>query len=167
MREIELCDLVVDQLFADYGMPGFASEAASFGKPVVIGGYAATYWHEVNPNGVILPTHFVDPDEVKQTIRQLILDPSALKMSSLAHREFIENTWEASRVAERYLRIVNGEKIDEWLVFPESIIYVQGCGVRKERIIDVIKEIIENFGFESLHLDDKPNLKKNIEDFLK
>lgn len=167
INEIELCDLVVDQLFADYGMPGFASEAAAFGKPVVIGGYAATYWQEAESNRVNLPTHFVTPDEVRQTIRQLILDPVALERSSRAHRDFIENKWEASIVAEKYMQIAKGENIDGWFVNPESINYIQGCGVREERIISIIREIIEKYGWGGLQLEDKPQLKQMLLEYIR
>ena len=38
MDEMKRCDIVVDQMFADYGMPGLATEAACLGKPRLIAG---------------------------------------------------------------------------------------------------------------------------------
>ena len=44
IAELEKCDFIVDQLYSDTPMSGFATEAAFFGKTAVVGGYG---WQEV------------------------------------------------------------------------------------------------------------------------
>jgi len=44
LEELGKCDFVIDQAFADYGMAGFATEAAWFGKTAVVGGYQSELW---------------------------------------------------------------------------------------------------------------------------
>ena len=39
MKEIELCDFIVDELYSDSFAAVFAMEAVALGKPVIVGGY--------------------------------------------------------------------------------------------------------------------------------
>ena len=165
LDEINRCDIVVDQVYADYGMPGFASEAAAHGRPVVIGGYAACFWKTRQPNGVSLPTHFVMPGEMKEILRRLIVDRHYREESGRVHQQFVVETWEASLVAERYLRLIRGEDLSAWYVDPQEIDYVEGCGASDERVRRVVKSLIERFGPEGLQLTDKPKLVRRFEEF--
>jgi len=68
------CDFVVDQLYADYGMPGFAVEAAWFGKPTVIAGYAGDIWQELLTADETPPTCYCKPAELESAIEKMIID---------------------------------------------------------------------------------------------
>ena len=165
LRELDNCDIVVDQIYADYGMPGFASEAAAYGRPVVIGGYAAPLWNEAQPDNKSFPTHYVVPKEIKANIRRLIVDPIFRKESGCLHRRFIEENWTASLVAERYIRLIRGEIPSSWLVEPKEIRYVYGCGISEKRVQGMIRGLIDRFGKEGLQLADKPELVERFEEF--
>lgn len=163
LDELIKCDIVIDQLYADYGMPGFASEAASFGKPVVIGGYAADYWHSHTSFGRELPTHYVDPESVKDTVRQLIVDKEFRRISGLRHRSFIERSWNAQDVANRYIKMIKGQAEMSWFVDPDTITYVYGCGVEKECLKKYLESYISKFHISGLKLQDKPELASKFE----
>lgn len=165
LRELDNCDIVVDQVYADYGMPGFASEAAAYGRPVVIGGYAAPLWNREHPNDIHLPTHYVVPEEVKGVIRRLIVDPRFREESGCVHRRFVEENWTASLVAERYIRLIKGEILPSWLVDSKKILYVHGCGISEKRVRDMIRGLIDRFGNEGLQVTDKPDLVRRFEEF--
>lgn len=165
LRELDNCDIVIDQIYADYGMPGFASEAAAYGRPVVIGGYAAPFWNREQPDGMSLPTHYVLPGEIKEIIRRLIIDPRFRAESSVAHRRFVEKNWTTSLVAERYIRLIKGEIPSSWFVNPREIRYVHGCGISEMRLRGMIRELIDRFGPEGLQLADKKELVQRFEKF--
>lgn len=164
LRELAACDIVFDQMFADYGMPGFASEAAAYGKPVVIGGYAADEWNLECPNGVRLPTHYVLPGDIKRILRGLIVDSQFRDESGRIHRHFVEETWEAAVVAERYIKLIEGEDHSSWMVDPQEIRYVLGCGVSEEQVRNILHGMITRFGTGSLQLSDKPELVQKFKE---
>lgn len=165
LDELDRCDIVVDQVYADYGMPGFASEAAAHGRPVLIGGYAACFWNSEQPNGVRLPTHYVMPGDMKETLHRLIVDRSYREESGRIHQRFVAETWEASLVAERYLQLIRGADLSAWYVDPLGIEYVEGCGASEERVRQAVRNLIERFGPEGLQLADKPKLVRRFEEF--
>ena len=49
LEQLARCDFIIDQLYADFPMPGFATEAAWFGKPAVTAGYALDLWKRTLP----------------------------------------------------------------------------------------------------------------------
>ena len=52
LAELARCDFVIDQLYSDYPLPGLATEAAWFGKPTVVGGYAQ---YAIRPARLLVP----------------------------------------------------------------------------------------------------------------
>lgn len=162
---LEQCDLVVDQMFADYGMPGLATEASWFGRPTVIAGYAAEFWPKELPIEALPPTYYCLPGDFSDAVRRLVGDGELRKQLGAKARCFVETQWAPERVAERYLMIAYGDAPEEWLVNPCDIRYVHGCGLIEKDVRATVRELIEAHGVEALMLSDKPALERRFVEF--
>jgi hypothetical protein len=159
-RELDACDIVVDQAYSDTPMPTLASEAAWRAKPTVIGGYA---WQETarftNPQGNP-PTLQCEPDELTAAIERLIVDPALRASYGQAAHAFVAHHWRADRVAERFVRIMESAPEPSWLVDPRTLRYVWGAGMSRELVAKTIAAVLERHGPQALLLDDKPELRR-------
>lgn len=162
LEELARTDLVVDQLYADYGMPGFAVEAAWFGKPVVIGGYAAGLWERLLPPEARPPTQYCHPSDVERAIEALATDALARRTLGLRARAFVETRWSPREVASRYLRIAAGDVPAEWLRDPRTIDYWQGAGLPEDRVRALIRAFVDEGGPGALEVADKPELEREL-----
>jgi glycosyltransferase involved in cell wall biosynthesis len=158
LYELERCDFVVDQLYSDTPMAGFATEAAWHGKPAVVGGYGLEKLRGYVPEGMWPPSKTCNPDQVEQAIEEMILDVAQRHRLGQEAQRFVREKWSAEEVAKRYLRLIKGDIPDEWWVDPLSIIYVEGTkheALSKESIRDVVN----HFGVEALQLSHRPDLE--------
>ena len=71
IEEIKKADLIIDQMYADYAMPGLATESAWYGKPVLICGYAVDDWQNWMQSGDLPPTCFIHPDELDDALYEV------------------------------------------------------------------------------------------------
>ncbi|MDQ3248941.1 MAG: hypothetical protein M3Q45_06980, partial [Chloroflexota bacterium] len=62
------CDFVIDQLYSDTPMAGFAAEAAFYAKPVVVGGYGWAQLENELPADCVPPTLRCHPDHIEQAV---------------------------------------------------------------------------------------------------
>lgn len=164
MAELARCDFCVDQVYADYGMPGFATEAAWMGKAVVIGGYARELWARYLPRDAIPPTHYCAPDEIEQGIEKLAVDHEFRGDLARRARRFVETHWSARAIAEKYVRIARGDVPAEWLVDPREIRYWHGACLPESRARELIGGVVGEGGVPALQLADKPELERWILD---
>jgi glycosyltransferase involved in cell wall biosynthesis len=156
---LKACDIVLDQCYADYGMPGFATEAAWYGKPVIIGGYAVDLWRALLPPECVPPTLYCEPDDLAQAIETLVLDPAQRHALGIAARQFVETQWHPSRIAQRYVALLAGTAPDEWLFDPLQIRYWQGCCLEASQARALIHQVVQTGGLQALQLADKPALE--------
>jgi hypothetical protein len=154
------CDIVIDQLYADYGMASFATEAAWFGKPVIVGGYPADLWSSWLPAESLPPTVYIHPDALKSTLVRLIEHPEERRAIGDRLNQFVENQWSTYQVASRYCQLVAGDIPADWWVDPQSIRYWQGCCLKDDTARQLIGHMIALGGVQSLCLSDKPDLEK-------
>lgn len=164
IEEILKADIVVDQLYSDTPMAGFATEAAFFGKPVIVGGYfslAAANWI---PKGMMPPTVFVHPDDFEDELEKLIVCKELREKVGKACQKFVREKWSIDAVARRIDLIISGHVSDDWWVTPESLNYVDGGAISFERRVGIVREIYERFGEGAFFLDDKPALLKQLLD---
>jgi len=159
------CDFIVDQLYSTTPMPGFVAEAASFGKPAVICGYFHDQIHKISPPGKIPPSYFCHPAEIEDAIKKLVTDREfRLELGKKAH-EFVLEHWNVKKVAERYLKVINGYIPEDWFFDPRENSYVQGACMPEYRAQKAVKSLIATYGKEALLLDDKPELEKKFIEF--
>lgn len=165
IRELSECDFVIDQAFSDLPLPTFATEAASFGKPAVISGYYALHIHDDYEAGFIPPSLYCHPDEIELHIELLIVDPEYRSQLGKKAEAFVKGHWTPKKVAERYLQVIDGTIPDIFLFDPNTTTYVQGYGLPEEQSKEIISNMIEEFGIESLCLSDKPELEEKFRNY--
>jgi len=161
------CDFVVDQLYSDTPLAGFATEAAFFGKPAVVGGYYADYiWNDV-PLDYIPPSEYVHPGNLEQAIEKLIVNEKYREKLGKKARHFAESYLKPELVATRYLRLINDDAPDEWYCDPNTIQYLHGAGLSEQHGKEMVASMIREGGLKSLCLEDKPELEKLFLEFSK
>ncbi len=165
LAEIAKCSFVVDQLYSDTPLASFATEAAYYGKPAVIGGYYADYVQRDVPAQYIPPSAYCHPAKIEESIEKLVRDEDYRKELGRQAKAYVRSNWSPRKVAERYLRLINGDIPGDWYYDPENIDYLFGVGLPENRAKELIRKMVEHSGSESLKLADKPNLLKKILQF--
>jgi glycosyltransferase involved in cell wall biosynthesis len=155
MEELAACDFVIDQLYSDTPMAGFAMEAAMFGKPAVVGSYAADLLATHREAWSLPPSVCVHPDAVEAAIERLLLDPVERNRVGRAAQDFVRTQWSLDAVAARYQRLLEGDVPDAWIVQPDFS-YVHGCGLPEARARHVVRQMIDAGGVASLDLAHAP-----------
>lgn len=160
LKEIQKCDLVVDELYSDTPMATFAAEAACFGKPALVGGYgfndlkkwvSPKYWP---------PSVLCNPSDLKSSLKKLILNPSICREVGAKAKIFIEKNWSLKNVAKNYLNILEEEIPDEWHFNPFEVFYLHGCGIQEKELKRRLRLIIDKKGVSFLKLQHNPSLEK-------
>lgn len=165
LEEIAKSDFVIDQLYSDSPMASVATEAAFLGKPAVIGGYAPEIIIQALGSGEMPPSIFCHPDEIEKTIESLLRDKDRTRRLGEKAKQFVEENWAPSKVAERYLKIINNEVPQSWIFDPRSCRHVHGCGLPEEKAKEMVRKIIEAGGRQALQLSDKPELETMFVEF--
>lgn len=165
LDELARCDFVVDQLYSDTPMAGFATEAASFGKPAIVGGYAQEVFARGLPPEARLPTLYVRPEEVEGAIERLVVDAELRCELGRRARAWVEERCTPRAVAERYLRLLEGTVPPEWTFDPREIRYLHGMGLPEARAREMVRAVVEAAGPEGLCLSDKPELERLLLEF--
>jgi glycosyltransferase involved in cell wall biosynthesis len=169
LRQLQLCDLVVDELYSDIPMATLAAEAAGFSKPVVVGSLYGEHFTQDNPDfaaGEDAPSFFIGPEQLEQTLRSLIADPSRLRDKGEQARRFLATHWVSEIVASNYLRLANADVPESWRADPATIGYIAGWGLSRENWATQLRQYVLHAGEGALLLDDKPGLKGRITDVL-
>ncbi len=165
IENLQRCDFIVDQVYSDLPMPGFATEAAWFGKPAVIGGYYKNYIHNDCLPEHIPPSLYCHPDEITSAIERLIVDKEYRLELGRRAQEFVRTQCTPEQVARRYLQIIEGTIPEEYMFDPNTIRYVQGYGMPESQSKEIIRNMIEHYGIESLCLSDKPELEQRFREY--
>lgn len=156
------CDIVLDQAYSDVSFAGFSLEAATFGKPSVVGGYARSFIQPAADKAGVPVELFVRPEELEGLIRELLVDPELRRRTGERARQFVLNNWNAKRVAERFLRIAHDDVPEEWWFDPADITYLHGGGMHETDVRRTLKDVLDAGGVEGLQLTDKPELQEHL-----
>lgn len=159
LEKMAMSDIVVDQVYCDTPMAGFATEAAINGVPVVVGGYYADVYKKVLPNP-IAPTVYCNPEEIKEKIIYLIEHEEERIRIGEEERAYVEGYCLAETVANKFLRIFDHSYPEEWIMNPGVNDYIWGYGEDKESVANEITRLIDHYGTEALCLDEKSILYK-------
>jgi hypothetical protein len=165
LNELAQCDFIIDEIYSDTPMAGFATEAAFFGKPAIVGGYYSKFIGQEISQEQIPPSLFCHPDDLYASIEKMIIDKKYRISLGLKAYEFVTNHWKRNLVAQRYLKLITGDFPSEWLKDPQDIRYLHGCGLSEQWAKQVIKNLIDVGGKESLQLADKPILEQLLVEF--
>ncbi len=164
-RELARCDFVVDQLYSDTPMAGFAGEAATFAKPAVVGGYYAEMISRDVPSEAVPPSQYCHPNDVERAIETLITDAAYRRELGAKAQAFVTEMWSPEQVAARYLRLLEGDIPAEWMYEPAGIRYVHGCGLPEDRARELVATVLEVGGTAALQINDKPELEAAFVEF--
>lgn len=162
MEAILRCDFVVDQLWSDTPMAGFAAEAAACAKPSVVGGYGWDALALVLPVEDWPPSATCSPSEAEATIERLVLDREHREHLGQAAREFVEGRWSATEVAQRWLRVILDEIPEEWMFDPHKNAYLYGCGQPRYETRRNVRLLIDRFGIDALEIQANPALVESF-----
>lgn len=165
LEEIAKSDFVIDQMYSDSPMASVATEAAFLGKPAVMSGYAPEIIIQTLGSEEMSPSIFCHPDEIEKTIESLIVDKNLRMELGRRAKTFVEQNWAPSKVAERYLRIINDDVPQSWIFDPGTCRHVHGCGLSEEKAKEMVRNMIEGGGREALQLSDKPELEAMFIEF--
>jgi glycosyltransferase involved in cell wall biosynthesis len=160
LSEVAKADLIVDQIYSDTPMAGFAGEAAHCGKAVLVAGYAAGEELGETIRATPPPTLFVHPDGVGEALERLVSDEAFRKALGRQVRDFVDSHWSAEAVAGRYLRLLTDGPPEAWTIAPEAVSYVHGGGLAEADARKFVAELLRSCGPGALHLDHKPALRE-------
>ncbi len=166
LQELAYCDFIVDQLYTDWPMPGFATEAAAAAKPTVIGGYDLAALQKLLPPELNPPVLACHPDDIEAGIEKLITDRAYRLELGTRAQAFVEHKWSPAQIASRFLRIIQGDIPDAWLYDPHKAqgVYLHGGGVSEAQLIPFLKAYLAQGGRGALQLADKPQLEQAFVD---
>lgn len=162
IREIERCDFVVDQVYSDTPMAAFATEAAWFGKPAVVGGYGFDILKKFISEDMWPPTKICHPEKIEIAIEELIIDVEQRKLLGMAAQAFVRKKWNADEVAKRFLRLIQDDIPERWFLDPDDITYLEGWGQPRGMTQQVIKEMVALYGVSSLQLSHRADLENKF-----
>jgi len=166
LEEIQKCDFVVDQLYSDTPMAGFASESAWFGKPAVVGGCGLDKLKQFVPEGMWPQSKTCHPDRIEQAIEELIVDVEQRERLGREAQAFVREKYHSVEVAKRYLRLIEGDIPDDWWLDPKDVTYLEGGGQSVERSNQVIRELVAEYGVSALQLSHRPDLQAAFLEFV-
>jgi glycosyltransferase involved in cell wall biosynthesis len=165
LQELQRCDFVVDQLYSDAPMAGFATEAAYFGKPAVVAGYFASYVSQCLKAEDVPPSLFVLPEALESAIERLVINAAERFELGQKAKLFVQSRWNVEEVASRFACLLNDNVPDEWCLDPKDFCYLEGCGLHRERSRKLVKSVIDYAGVAALQLEDKPNFERAFREF--
>lgn len=165
IEEIQKCDFVVDQVYSDTPMAGFATESAWFGKPSVVGGYGWALLRGFVPEDMWPPSQICHPDDIERAIEYLIYDREKRERLGQQAQVFVLEKWNAKAVAERFLRLIQDDIPDDWWVDPDDVSFLSGGFQPIEKTKENVQQMIYQFGIDSLQLSHRPDLEKAFLEF--
>jgi hypothetical protein len=164
LRAIQEADFVIDEVYSDTPMAGFATESASFGRPAVVTGYFADAEDELVPDPKP-PTLAGLPDQLTAAIQQLATDAGLRADLGQRAQQFVTETWDPKVVAERLVILAEGRAPSSWMVDPDRVTYCRGWGTDEALLRASLRDLISQRGIGALMLDDRPEMRERLRRF--
>jgi len=165
LQEIAQSDLVVDQFYGDTPMAGFPAEAGMLGKPAAVGGYFAAKAREEITPAHTPPSAYCLPENLGDTIARLTRNSDERHRLGAEAGAFVNQRWTPACVAGRFLRLLQNDLPQDWIIDPNRLSYVQGIGLSESQARANIAALIENHGVKALGLAHKPLLQERFVKF--
>lgn len=162
LAELAACDFIVDELYSDMPMAMFANEAATFGRPAVVGSYYADDYDRDNPDARRPPTLFVHPDAAKSAVRRLVEDESYRIELGARARDFVRQCWSPAVIARRLIDIAEGRAPAEWIARPQDSLYIWGWGLSEPLWHRQVAAYVARNGWDALLFGHRPALVEKI-----
>ena len=167
LDEIEKCDFVVDQLYSDSPLAGFAAEAASLKRVPIVGGYGWERIQQTICTDDIPPSKLCHPDNLLEAVEELCEDVNLRKqMTSTLEKFLTQGEWSGKAFAHKLGCVLTGDIPQNWFVNPKKVNYKEGAGLSEQNAKEIARRMIELGGVKSLQLADKPDLVDSYKKWL-
>lgn len=154
LRAIADCDVVIDQLWSDIPMAMVGLEAAAYGRPSLIGGYAWDYWEGLLSETELPPAVRFEPADLVVTLKRCVENIDEMhELGRQAHR-FVTERWSPEVVARHFEKVIADDIPTEWVLSPKVVRYGYGAGASKETVLHKVSLLVKSFGWESLYWPD-------------
>ena len=162
LRAIAGCHFVIDQLYSDTPMAGFAAEAAALGRPAIVGGLGWDELRTATPPETLPPAHLCHPDELAEALVRLATDAAYRAELGERARAFVSERWSPAAVAARVIDVLRGDIPAEWWFEPSAIAYAGGAGMAAGEVAPAVRAVVEAGGTAALKAGDKPELERRL-----
>lgn len=161
IRAIDDSAFVIDQLYSDTTLAGFATEAAARGKASVVGGQCLQELFGLLGDGSDQVAEFTTQQDLETSLQHLLDNPSkAIELGRKA-RHFVTAEWSTVRVAERVYSLISDHPTDDWLFDPGTIECT--CGMLPQTQVNtLVASVIQVGGKQALRLSSHPRLEALI-----
>lgn len=164
LEAIRACDFVIDELYSDSPMAGFAAEAAALARPAIVGGYGWSELLRMTRPDALPPAHLCHPDGLADAIFLLASDEAYRTELGARARRFVEESWSPEAVARRFLAVIERPPPEEWSFDPADVVYAHGTGIAEERLREVLRSVLGSADRQGLCVQDKPQLEQRLVD---
>ena len=165
LSELGRCDFVVDQLYSDAPMVGFATEAAVASRPAIVGGYAWDANRSAFGSIPFPPVEECSPEGIVEAVRRLASDTAHREQLGRRAHDFVHAHWSRADIARRFVRLIEGPPPADWMFDPRTLRYVEGCGLSREHCRAVVRDVLRVGGRAALDIPDKPELEAAFVEF--
>ncbi|HET8776307.1 MAG TPA: hypothetical protein VFN76_01480, partial [Candidatus Limnocylindria bacterium] len=165
LTAIAASDFVIDQVYSDSPLAGFAAEAAAFGRPAIVGGYAWDELERVTRPEVMPPSHVCRPDDLADAIVTLAGDHVYRRALGERAGRYVTERWSPAAVAGRFLTLLADEAPESWWFDPARVEYTHGMGMSERAAAESIRAVVETSGAAGLGVSDKPELERRLVEF--
>lgn len=162
LEQLKTCDFVIDELYSDSPLAGFASEAAWFGKPAIVGGYGWDILASLPSASHAPPSHVCHPTELGDAIRRLVTDDSYRKELGNRAQRYVREFLGAEAYTKRMERVLENRVPDSWRFNPREVCYIHGLGQSEDKLKKLLAAILDNEGMAGFCFSDRPDLQDAI-----
>ena len=162
LKEISKADFVIDQLYSDAPLAGFATEAVALGKNAVVGGYGWELLKQSLPAKLFPANATCHPNEIEALILSLMQFPEKSQQMAEEAKAFLSDEWSGLAFSKRVSMLLKDTIPTDWWIDPGQIRYMHGMGLSEEEVRSVLSLMIEFEGEPSLCLDHIPALRSAI-----
>jgi hypothetical protein len=163
LEQLSVSDLLIDQVYSDRFWSRTSAEAACYGVPAIVGGYA---WSElariVGPEETP-PGIYCHPEQLGETIKSSIENSLRTREIGEKARSFALENLDVTKVSERWASLLFsnvGPDID--LFDPRESSYWRGCGQKEDVTRSNATEILHATGHVGLTGSKKLSVGREI-----
>lgn len=162
LAQLKQCDFVIDELYSDSPMAGFASEAAWFARPAIVGGYGWGILKHLSSADVMPPSYLCTPEQLEAAVRAMIDNRAMRERLGRDAQAYCRDFLGGSAYVERMEKVLKNEVPDDWYFDPRDTTYIHGLGQSEVRLRNVLTDIERHAGMQAFCLGDRPDLEQAI-----
>ena len=164
LSSIRDCAFVIDQLYSDTPLAGFATEAAWHGKPAIVGGYELHKLTDYLSDDLRAASYQIvfTPETLEDGIENLLNDSKLRSEIGQKASDFVRSHWNPEAIAKKLLDLSQGNGLEKEQFDPANLDMINGWGIDSQERRLVIKAYVQAFGVDALCLHDKPQYLESL-----